>query len=125
MTPIATYSAPAAPAQVIAEVVNGRKNLPKKSRSSVRAVLMRSGTSKGLFIQLDDLPSDRRNWTPVILGAMGSPDPFLKQLDGMGGGQSTQSKVAIVSRSSVPGADVDYLFVQGKQSTKQMPPAWS
>lgn len=82
-------------------------------RRSIRAVMMRAGTSKGLFFKLDDLPKRRDDWREVILAAMGSPDQNNKQLDGMGGGVSTQSKVAVVSRSSDLRADVDYLFIQG------------
>ncbi|KAL7420954.1 hypothetical protein Q5752_004908 [Cryptotrichosporon argae] len=81
-------------------------------RQRVRCVLMRAGTSKGMFFRLQDLPEDRARWGPLILAAMGSPDPFLRQLDGMGGGQSTSSKVAVVSVSDDPRADVDYLFIQ-------------
>lgn len=75
---------------------------------------MRAGTSKGLFFKLQDLPTRQSEWRDVILAAMGSPDQNNKQLDGMGGGVSTQSKVAIVSRSEDSRADVDYLFVQGE-----------
>ena len=74
---------------------------------------MRAGTSKGLFFHLSDLPTDRAEWPALMLSAMGSPDPFLRQLDGLGGGVSTQSKIAVVSRSEDPDVDVDYLFVQG------------
>jgi hypothetical protein len=88
-------------------------------RKTLNAVVMRAGTSKGLFLRLEDLPARREDWTPIILAAMGSPDPYLKQLDGMGGGVSTQSKVAVVSRSSDPAADVDYLFIQGEPRDKQ------
>jgi 2-methylaconitate cis-trans-isomerase PrpF len=76
---------------------------------------MRAGTSRGLFFRLEDLPVERAEWREVILGAMGSPDPYLRQLDGLGGGQSTSSKVAVVSRSTFPGVDIDYLFIQGEQ----------
>jgi 2-methylaconitate cis-trans-isomerase PrpF len=75
---------------------------------------MRAGTSKGLFFRQEDLPEDRLLWDPILLAAMGSPDPNGRQLNGMGGGQSTQSKVAIVSVSEHPDADVDYLFAQSE-----------
>lgn len=84
-------------------------------RRKLKAVLMRAGSSKGLFVHLSDLPEDRRLWGPILLAAMGSPDPFCKQLNGVGGGSSTQSKVGIISPSADPRADVDYLFCQGKQ----------
>jgi 2-methylaconitate cis-trans-isomerase PrpF len=83
-------------------------------RRKLRAVLMRAGSSKGIFVHLSDLPEDRRLWRPILLAAMGSPDPFHKQLNGVGGGSSTQSKVGIISPSADPRADVDYLFVQGE-----------
>ena len=60
------------------------------------------------------MPEHRDQWKPILLGAMGSPDPYLRQLDGVGGGISTTSKVAVVGRSEDPRADVDYLFVQGR-----------
>jgi 2-methylaconitate cis-trans-isomerase PrpF len=75
---------------------------------------MRAGSSKGIFVHLSDLPEDRRLWGPILLAAMGSPDPFDKQLNGVGGGSSTQSKVGIISPSADPRADVDYLFCQGE-----------
>lgn len=74
---------------------------------------MRAGTSKGLFVHQSDLPEDRLLWGPVLCSALGSPDPFNRQLNGVGGGVSTQSKVGIISPSDHPDADVDYLFVQG------------
>ena len=82
-------------------------------RRKLRAVLMRAGSSKGIFVHLSDLPEDRRLWGLILLAAMGSPDPFYKQLNGVGGGSSTQSKVGIISPSADPRADVDYLFCQG------------
>lgn len=77
---------------------------------------MRAGTSKGLFFRQQDLPQDRAEWQEIIATAMGSPDGYLKQLNGMGGGVSTQSKVAVVGPSDDPRADVDYTFIQGKLS---------
>jgi len=71
---------------------------------------MRGGTSKGPFFLASDLPSDVRTRDRVLLAAMGSPDP--RQIDGVGGADPLTSKVAIVSRSSRPGIDVDYLFAQ-------------
>lgn len=75
---------------------------------------MRAGTSKGLFLRLDDLPTDRAQWSNILCQVMGSPDPNGRQLDGLGGGTSTTSKIAVVSKSSDPRADVDYLFVQSE-----------
>ncbi|MFK8254137.1 2-methylaconitate cis-trans isomerase PrpF family protein [Ancylobacter terrae] len=82
----------------------------------VRAVFMRGGTSRALFFHRDDLPPatapDYRPWEPALLAAMGSPDPNGRQLDGMGGGISSLSKVAIIARSARNDADVDYTFGQ-------------
>lgn len=77
---------------------------------SIPTVLMRGGTSKGLFFLKDDLPADAATRDRVLLAAMGSPDP--RQIDGMGGGHPLTSKVAVVSRSTDPAADIDYLFLQ-------------
>lgn len=71
---------------------------------------MRGGTSRGPFFLERDLPGDPAVRDRVLLAAMGSP--HMLQLDGLGGGNSLTSKVAIVSRSSRPDADVDYLFAQ-------------
>jgi 4-oxalomesaconate tautomerase len=71
---------------------------------------MRSGTSKGGFFLADDLPSDAAARDTFLLSAFGSPDP--RQIDGMGGADPLTSKVAVVSRSTQSGADVDYLFLQ-------------
>lgn len=71
---------------------------------------MRGGTSKGPFFLASDLPRDVETRDRVLLAAMGSPDP--RQIDGVGGADPLTSKVAIVSPSSRPGIDVDYLFAQ-------------
>jgi len=76
----------------------------------VRCMLMRGGTSKGAYFLADDLPSDPRERDPLLLSIMGSPDP--RQIDGLGGAHPLTSKVAIVSRSSDPDIDIDYLFLQ-------------
>jgi len=82
------------------------------ARHRLPSVMMRSGTSKGLFLHRKDLPQNKAVWGPVLLSVMGSKLGDQKQLDGIGGGTSTTSKVAIVSKSSRPDADVDYTFVQ-------------
>lgn len=93
--------------------VNENLRLDGASHQRLRAVMMRSGTSKGLFFRREDLPSNREDWAPLILAAMGSPDPYSRQLDGMGGGTSTQSKVAVIGRCDNPSiADIDYTFIQ-------------
>lgn len=73
-------------------------------------VLMRGGTSKALFFHEKDLPENKDNWTDFLLDVMGSPDK--RQIDGMGGGNSLTSKVAIIGKSKRPDADVDYTFGQ-------------
>lgn len=77
---------------------------------AVPATLMRGGTSKGLFIKASDLPTDVGSRDRVLLAAMGSPDP--RQIDGVGGAHPLTSKVAVLSPSDHPDADVDYLFLQ-------------
>jgi len=76
------------------------------------AVFMRGGTSKAIVFQQKDLPADRALWDNVFLAAIGSPDPSGRQLDGMGGGVSSLSKVCVVGPSSRPDADIDYTFAQ-------------
>jgi hypothetical protein len=78
----------------------------------IPAVYMRGGTSKGVFFLADDLPADRATRERILLRVVGSPDPYGKQIDGMGGATSSTSKVVIVSKSSRPDSDVDYLFGQ-------------
>lgn len=78
----------------------------------IPTVLMRGGTSKGLFFQENHLPSDPDKRNRVILAAFGSPDPNRRQIDGVGGGVSTTSKVAIISPCSSPEYDVVYNFGQ-------------
>jgi 2-methylaconitate cis-trans-isomerase PrpF len=77
-----------------------------------RAVFMRGGTSKAIIFRQSDLPPDRAGWAPIFLAAIGSPDPNGRQLDGMGGGISSLSKICVVGPSSRPDADVDYTFAQ-------------
>ena len=83
---------------------------------AVRATFMRGGTSKGVFFTPDDLPEAAR--TPgkirdaLLLRVIGSPDPYGKHIDGMGGATSSTSKIVIVSKSERPDCDVDYLFGQ-------------
>ncbi|RZL85456.1 MAG: 2-methylaconitate cis-trans isomerase PrpF [Sphingomonas sp.] len=77
-------------------------------RMEVRATFMRGGTSKGLFFDPADLPADPLARDRLLLRAIGSPDPYGQQIDGMGGGSSSTSKAALVSRSARPGYDLDY-----------------
>ncbi len=79
---------------------------------TIPAVYMRGGTSKGLFFHGAWLPADPAARDRILLRALGSPDPFRRQVDGLGGATSSTSKAVIVSPSSRPDADVDYLFAQ-------------
>jgi probable AcnD-accessory protein PrpF len=82
----------------------------------VPATYMRGGTSKGVFFRLEDLPEAAQ--TPgttrdaLLMRVIGSPDPYEKQIDGMGGATSSTSKTVILSKSSRPDHDIDYLFGQ-------------
>jgi hypothetical protein len=78
----------------------------------IPAVFMRGGTSKAIVFQQKDLPADRARWDDIFLAAIGSPDPSGRQLDGMGGGVSSLSKVCVVGPASRPDADIDYTFAQ-------------
>lgn len=78
----------------------------------IPAVFARGGTSKGLFFHERDLPAPTAERDAVFLSALGSPDPHGRQLDGMGGGISSLSKVVVVRPTDHPGADVEYDFGQ-------------
>ena len=79
---------------------------------AIPAVFMRGGASKAIVFHARDLPESREARDRIFLAAMGSPDPNGRQLDGMGGGLSSLSKVCIIERSAVPGVDIDYTFGQ-------------
>jgi 4-oxalomesaconate tautomerase len=90
-----------------------RNRRPQRSvamQTAIPCVMMRGGTSKGAYFLASDLPANPAARDRVLLAAMGSPDP--RQIDGIGGADPLTSKVAIVSRSSRPGVDVDYLLAQ-------------
>lgn len=82
----------------------------------VTATYMRGGTSKGVFFKLSDLPATAQQAGKArddfLLRVIGSPDPYAKQTDGMGGATSSTSKTVVLSKSGEPGHDVDYLFGQ-------------
>jgi len=82
----------------------------------IPATYMRGGTSKGVFFNLTDLPQVAQSAgaarDALLLRVIGSPDPYAKQTDGMGGATSSTSKTVILSKSSQPEHDVDYLFGQ-------------
>ena len=88
----------------------------QRSPIRIAATYLRGGTSKGVFFRLQDLPEAARQpgaaRDALLLRVIGSPDPYAKQIDGMGGATSSTSKAVIVSPSSRPGHDVDYLFGQ-------------
>jgi 2-methylaconitate cis-trans-isomerase PrpF len=77
---------------------------------TIPTVLMRGGSSKGLYFLASDLPWHNAERDRILLAAMGSPD--VRQIDGMGGGDDQTSKVMIVGPSKRPGIDVEYLFAQ-------------
>jgi 2-methylaconitate isomerase len=76
----------------------------------LRAVFMRGGTSKAVMFRGADLPADVALWPPIFLGVIGSPDPNGRQLDGLGGGISSLSKVCVIGPPTRADADVDYTF---------------
>ncbi len=82
----------------------------------IPATYMRGGTSKGVFFRLQDLPeaaqAPGKARDALLMRVIGSPDPYGKQIDGMGGATSSTSKTVILARSSRPDHDVDYLFGQ-------------
>ncbi|HJW54757.1 MAG TPA: 2-methylaconitate cis-trans isomerase PrpF [Burkholderiaceae bacterium] len=90
--------------------------MPHVPQIKIPATYMRGGTSKGVFFRLQDLPAaaqapgEARD--KLLLRVIGSPDPYGKQIDGMGGATSSTSKTVILSKSSKPDHDVDYLFGQ-------------
>ncbi|KAJ5916473.1 PrpF protein [Penicillium tannophilum] len=88
---------------------NNRRTMHKQH--ALPAAYYRGGTSRAVFFKQDDLPRDRKKWDPILRGVIGSPDPYGRQLDGLGGGISSLSKVCIVGKPTHPDADVDYTFV--------------
>nr|WP_040894807.1 2-methylaconitate cis-trans isomerase PrpF [Vibrio brasiliensis] len=88
----------------------------KLNQIKVPATYMRGGTSKGVFFNLHDLPPQAQTAGEardrLLVRVIGSPDPYAKQIDGMGGATSSTSKTVIVSKSDKPDHDVDYLFGQ-------------
>ena len=85
-------------------------------QTKIAATYMRGGTSKGVFFKLDDLPESARApgaaRDALLMRVIGSPDPYGKQIDGMGAATSSTSKTVIVGKSTQPDHDVDYLFGQ-------------
>ncbi|MDX1489242.1 MAG: PrpF domain-containing protein, partial [Acidiferrobacterales bacterium] len=81
-------------------------------QKSIRAVFMRGGTSKAIVFRQQDLPADLAQWDAIFLAALGSPDQYGRQLDGMGGGISSLSKVCVVGPPTHPEANIDFTFAQ-------------
>lgn len=90
------------------------------SINPIRGAFYRGGTSNALMIQKAHLPNDQSEWEPMLAGALGSPDPYGRQLNGMGGGFSSLSKACIIAPSNRPDADVEYTFVQMGIKTGKM-----
>lgn len=90
--------------------------MPHAPQLRVPATYLRGGTSKGVFFRLEDLPEAARVPGPardaLLMRVIGSPDPYGKHTDGMGGATSSTSKCVIISKSTQPGHDVDYLYGQ-------------
>ena len=90
--------------------------MPQAPQTRIPATYMRGGTSKGVFFLLQDLPQAAQvpgaARDALLSRVIGSPDPYGKQIDGMGGATSSTSKTVILSKSSRPDHDVDYLFGQ-------------
>ena len=78
----------------------------------IPAVYMRGGTSKGVFFRADALPAERVERDRILLRVIGSPDPYGKQIDGMGAATSSTSKVILVYPTARPDCDLEYLFGQ-------------
>lgn len=87
-------------------------SVPPPAATRIPAVFIRGGTSKGVFFHARDLPRDRAARDAIFLTVIGSPDPYGRQLDGMGGGISSVSKAVVIEPSARDDADVDYTFAQ-------------
>ncbi|KAK1142931.1 hypothetical protein N8T08_007172 [Aspergillus melleus] len=103
--PASRLSAPSGNRLVSTGVTASRK------QRSLPAAYYRGGTSRAVFFKEQDLPASRAQWDPIFRSVIGSPDPHGRQLDGLGGGISSLSKVCVVGKSTHQDADVDYTFV--------------
>jgi probable AcnD-accessory protein PrpF len=96
--------------------IKGKRFMAHTAQIKIPATYMRGGTSKGVFFRLQDLPEAAQVPGPardaLLLRVIGSPDPYAKQIDGMGGATSSTSKTVILSKSIKADHDVDYLFGQ-------------
>jgi PrpF protein len=103
------------PAQVFAKPKGLLAQAPdtgQRRRYRLPSVLMRSGTSRGLFLHRHHLPPSHLEWGSILIGAMGSRNNDPRQLEGVGGATSTTSKAVVVSKSEKAGIDVEYTFFQ-------------
>lgn len=103
---------PVLPPHLFAKPTVLSTTVPQRKRYRLPSVLMRSGTSRGLFIHRHHLPRSHAEWGAILIGAMGSRNGDPRQLDGVGGATSTTSKAVVVSKSDRPGIDIEYTFVQ-------------
>lgn len=110
--PASVLTKPSAPILCPSSQKRALSGTNNRMTASFPASFARGGTSNGLLIHKSDLPPGVSRWQPILSRAMGSPDYFGRQLNGMGSGISSTSKVCVVEKSSRPGIDVDYTFVQ-------------
>lgn len=89
---------------------HGTYSLGRGAQRELPAAYYRGGTSRAVLFNSKDLPEDRKRWPSIFRAVINSPDPNGRQLDGMGGGVSSLSKVCVVGRSERKDADVDYTF---------------
>lgn len=82
----------------------------QRAQQSLPAAYYRGGTSRAVIFKIQDLPADQKQWPEIFRGVINSPDSNGRQLDGMGGGVSSLSKVCVVGPSKRQDADVDYTF---------------
>lgn len=82
------------------------------TQKAIPAAFIRGGTSRAVVLKRADLPKDETEWPPLFAAMLGSPDPHMRQLDGMGGGISSLSKICIVGPATRADADIDYTFAQ-------------
>ncbi|MCR0984915.1 2-methylaconitate cis-trans isomerase PrpF family protein [Roseomonas populi] len=106
-----------APRDLAGREAGAQRAVRAPGRESYPAVFMRGGTSRALFFHRRDLPTgnpgdDTADWDRIFCAALGTPDPNGRQLDGMGGGISSLSKIAVIGPPSRADADVDYTFAQ-------------
>ncbi|KAL1847816.1 hypothetical protein VTK73DRAFT_10260 [Phialemonium thermophilum] len=108
--PLSPSAAPFATRQTCPASSHCREIHVPPRQHSLPAAYYRGGTSRAVFFRREHLPADRERWDPIFRGVIGCPDPYGRELDGMGGGISSLSKVCVVGPSARPDADVDYTF---------------